>query len=316
LNGTEQHGGQAAGRGEYFAILFGATLLMGSSFVAGKLLLSAGFPPLLLAGARFFLAALACLIVVAVEAGLRRRVLLPRELVGHDWLKIVSIGLLQTGGVMGLLFWAMRDISAPMAAVLLFTNPIWVALLARLVLLEPLPRARGAGLALGALGVALALGLSFDVGGGLQRGQLIALGSAWCWAIATLINKHAKLKVHVWVLSFWQMLIGSLALLVLGLATGERWPLATTGSQWAWFLWLAIPASTGSFGLWFMALARGGATRTSGYLFLAPLFAVLLSHWLLGTQLSAEQGVGGLLIGLGIWLASLPEPRSARYLTD
>jgi drug/metabolite transporter (DMT)-like permease len=294
----------ASSRGEYLAILLGSTLLMGSSFVAGKLLLSAGFPPLLLAGTRFLVAALAALVVVAIEAGLWRQVLVPSELSGKDWLQVLAIGLLQTGGVMGLLFWSMRDIPAPMAAVLLFTNPIWVALLARVLLLEPLPRARSLGLVLGALGVALALGLRLEAGSGLLRGQLIGLGSAWCWAIATLINKRAQLRLRVWVLSFWQMLIGSLALLVLALATGEHWPSATTGSQWAWFLWLAIPASTGSFGLWFMALARGGATRTSGYLFLAPLFAAALSHWLLGAHLSTEQGWGALLIGLGIWLVN------------
>jgi drug/metabolite transporter (DMT)-like permease len=291
-------------RGEYLAILLGSTLLMGSSFVAGKLLLSAGFPPLLLAGTRFLVAALAALVVVAIEAGVWRQVLVPRELSGKDWLKVLAIGLLQTGGVMGLLFWSMRDIPAPMAAVLLFTNPIWVALLARVVLREPLPRACSVGLVLGAVGVALALGLRLGASRGLLHGQLIGLGSAWCWAIATLINKRARLRLRVWVLSFWQMLIGSLALLVLALATGEHWPSATTGSQWAWFLWLAIPASTGSFGLWFMALARGGATRTSGYLFLAPLFAAVLSHWLLGAHLSAEQGLGALLIGLGIWLVN------------
>ena len=293
---------------EYVAILLGSTLLMGSSFVAGKILLGAGVPALLLVGYRFLVAALGTLGLVAWEGGLSRRGLLPGGMTRADQLKVVLIGLLQTSAVMGLLFLAMREIPAPMAAVLLFTNPIWVALLARLFLHEALPKRRAIGLCLGTLGVALALGAGGAVSGGLWRGQLIGLASAFCWATATLVNKVANLKLGVWALSFWQMFIGSLALLAIATLNGERWPSGLTASHWGWFAWLALPASTGSFGLWFMALRRGGATRTSGYLFLAPLFAAVLSYWLLGASLSLQQALGGLAIALGIWLVNREAP--------
>jgi drug/metabolite transporter (DMT)-like permease len=289
---------------EYVAILLGATLLMGSSFIAGKILLSEGVPPLLLVGFRFLVAALGTLGLVAWEGGLSFRALVPAGLSRSDWLTVVLIGLLQTSAVMGLLFLALREIPAPVAALLLFTNPIWVAALARLFLHEPLPKLRALGLVLGTFGVALALGTSGAARGGLQRGQLIGLASAGCWAIATLVNKRANLKLGVWALSAWQMFIGSLGLLAIAVLDGERWPNELTASQWGWFAWLAFPGSIGSFGLWFMALRRGGATRTSGYLFLAPLFATLLSHWLLDARLSSQQALGGLSIGLGIWLVN------------
>jgi drug/metabolite transporter (DMT)-like permease len=292
------------GTAEYVAILLGATLLMGSSFVAGKILLSAGVPPLLLVGFRFLVAALGTLGPVAWEGGMSWRGLVPPGLSRKDWLMVAVIGLLQTSAVMGLLFLAMREIPAPMAALLLFTNPIWVAALARLFLHEPLPKLRALGLVLGASGVALALGASDAAQGELGRGQLIGLGAAFCWAAATLVNKRAHLKLGVWALSFWQMFIGSLALLAIAYLAGERWPSGLTANQWGWFAWLALPGSTGSFGLWFMALRRGGATRTSGYLFLAPLFAAVLSHWLLDATLSSRQALGGLFIGLGIWLVN------------
>lgn len=295
--------GTRAGAVEYVAILIGSTFLMGSSFIAGKILLNAGVPALLLVGFRFLVAALGTLGLVVWEGGLSARGLVPALLSRADWLKVALIGLLQTGAVMGLLFLAMREIPAPMAALLLFTNPIWVALLARVFLREKLPLLRALGLALGAVGVALALGAG-GMQGRLWHGQLIGLGAALCWATATLVNKRANLKIGVWALSFWQMLVGALALLAIAYLEGERWPNGLLPSHWGWFAWLALPGSTGSFGLWFMALRRGGATRTSGYLFLAPLFAAVLSHWLLGVSLSAQQALGGLAIGLGIWLVN------------
>ncbi|WP_295953269.1 DMT family transporter [Rhodoferax sp.] len=296
------HPGQAA----FVLTLLAATFLMGSSFIAGKILLQGGFSPMVLVGWRFLVAAAATLPLVLLDAGPLGQALLPSAMTLRDALVVVLIGLLQTAAVMGLLFVAMRTIAASTAAILLFTNPIWVAVLGRIFLGESLHRTRLLGLLLGIVGVSLAIGAGLGSlpGTDALTGQVIGLGSAWCWAAATIINKRAKLPMGSWALSFWQMLVGALAVLAIAYGSGEHWPQVTTHAQWGWFIWLAIPASTGSFGLWFVALKKGGATRTSGYLFLAPLFTVLLSFLVLGNTLVWAQGLGGVLIGLSLWLVN------------
>lgn len=290
----------------FIVTLLAATFLMGSSFVAGKILIAAGFPPMVLVGWRFVVAALATLPLVAIMEGPIRRALFPPSLRLRDIAIVVLIGLFQTVGVMSLLFYSMRTISASTAAILLFTNPIWVALLGRFFLGESLHRFRVIGLVLGVIGVVLAIGVGPGAfaGDGLLTGELIGLASASCWAVATIINKRAKLPIGSWALTFWQMLIGSFIVLAIAYGIGQHWPDTTTPAQWAWFFFLAIPASTGSFGLWFVALAKGGATRTSGYLFLAPLFAVICSFFVLDTNLSWLQLLGGALIGCAVWLVN------------
>lgn len=289
-------GGDAA----FVVTLVASTFLMGSSFVAGKILLRDGFAPMILVGWRFLVAALATLPLVLLD----RAPLWPRRAGLRAAALTLLIGLLQTAAVMGLLFLAMTSISASTAAILLFTNPIWVALLGRIFLGEALPPSRLAGLALGVAGVGFAIGIGPEVvaGGAQVRGELIGLGSSLCWAVATLINKRAALPLGAWALSFWQMLVGSLALLGFAYGSGQHWPAGTSPAQWGWFLWLAIPASTGSFGLWFVALGKGGATRASGFLFLAPLFTVILSFFVLAAPLSWQQAVGGILIGTALYL--------------
>jgi drug/metabolite transporter (DMT)-like permease len=292
-----------------------STFLMGSSFVAGKALLHAGFPPLLLVGWRFVIAAMATLPLVRLDGRKFWPALFPPRALPRDAALVVVIGLLQTAAVMGLLFLAMQWISASTAAILLFTNPIWVAVLGRLFLGEPLHGARVAGLVAGVLGVTLAIGLgpTAFAGGAAIRGELIGLASALCWAAATIINKRARLPFGSWSLSFWQMLVGAIIVLIYAYGVAdERWPTLVTASGWGWFFWLAIPASTGSFGLWFVALGKGGATRTSGYLFLAPLFTVVLSFFIFHTALSWLQGAGGLLIGLALWLVNRELPARTR----
>ncbi len=296
----------------YYAALVAATFLMGSSFIAAKLLLASGIPALWLVGWRFLVAAGATLPLAWLEAarGARRgAAALSARQIGT----VVIIGLLQTGAVMGLLFLSMREISAASAAILLFTNPIWVAVMARPFLGEALFPARITGLALGIAGVALAIGAGADSGAAADvgrhlRGELIGLASAFCWAAATIVNKRAALPLSTWTLTFWQMSIGSLALLGIAYGLGEHPAHPFDAQQWRWFLWLAIPASTGSFGLWFLALRRGGATRSSGYLFLAPVFTVLLSFLVLKTPITWLQALGGTLIGVAVWLVNREAP--------
>ncbi|SCY95723.1 DMT family transporter [Pseudomonas sp. NFACC37-1] len=288
-----------------FAVtILASTFLMGSSFVSGKILLEQGFDPLMLVGWRFFLAALATLPLVFMQGGSWRTNLLPRHLDARQVLVIALIGLTQTTAVMSLLFLAMRTVSASTAAILLFTNPVWVAVGNRLFFAQPLKANRLLGLVTGLIGVALAIGadVAKDPQPGAWIGVTLGLGAAVSWATATLIIKRNPVAVGTWTLSFWQLFIGALGALACALLAGEHWPAHLSIQQWGWFAWLAIPASTGSFGLWFVALKQADATSTSGWLFLAPMFAVLLSWAVLDIQLSVWQCLGGLLVAASIWL--------------
>ncbi|MGN8275147.1 DMT family transporter [Pseudomonas sp. SMN5] len=294
----------APGRVGFAVTILASTFLMGSSFVSGKILLDQGFDPLMLVGWRFFLAALATLPLVLMQGGSWRANLLPRHLDARQVLVMAIIGLTQTTAVMSLLFLAMRTVSASTAAILLFTNPVWVAVGNRLFFAQPLKANRLSGLVTGLIGVALAIGADFakDPQPGAWIGVTLGLGAAVSWATATLIIKRNPVPVGTWTLSFWQLFIGALGALACALVAGEHWPDHLSIQQWGWFAWLAIPASTGSFGLWFVALKRADATSISGWLFLAPMFAVLLSWVVLDIQLSVWQCIGGLLVAASIWL--------------
>ncbi|BAW24601.1 DMT family transporter [Citrobacter freundii] len=219
---------------------------------------------MILVGWRFFVAALATLPLVLLHSRQLGAALFTPQAGLRDASLMILIGLLQTAAVMELLFWAMKHVSASTAAILHFTHPIWVVLFGRVLHGEPLRSARLAGLLLGFMGVALALALGISPAifshGTSLTGEIIGLASALCWAIATLVNKRAALPFNSWALSFWQMMIGALAILILAYSNGLRWPDSVTAVQWGWFLWLAIPASTGSF----RAVVCGPEQRWSG----------------------------------------------------
>lgn len=204
---------------------------------------------------------------------------------------------------MGLLFLSMLTISASAAAVLLFTNPLWVAVLSPFVLKEKIRTPQYIGLFLGFVGVVLLIGFKADA---LEmRGNLLGLGAALCWASATLFAKRSALKVPPFILSFGQMLVGGVVLVIFSLFSNERYALTSaTSRDWAWFAWLALPSSVGSFGLWYVALSRGGALKSSSFLFLTPLFTVITSVLVLKTSVSWQQFVGVVLVGAALYIVN------------
>jgi drug/metabolite transporter (DMT)-like permease len=297
--------GQSRGAGLYYATILGSTVLMGSSFVASKMLLR-DVPPVALAASRFFVAALATLPVLWLMGRVRLRGWRATwaEVRATAWLRLILIGSLQTAMVMSLLFIGLQYLTPAKAAILMATNPILVAALGRLLLGEALRRTGQIGLLIGIAGVICCVGVDALVSRNVNRGDLIVLGGSLAWACATIVNKRARLELSPWAVNFWQMLFGAAMLAVLAAALGQSWPAELPPAGWGWFLWLAVPASTGSFGLWFAALRLGGAVRTSGFLFLVPFFAAVLSSIVLGEHLAIAQAVGGVLIAVGVYLVN------------
>jgi drug/metabolite transporter (DMT)-like permease len=295
-----------AKNGRFVAVLLTATFLMASSFIAGKTLLSAGFPPFTLVGCRFLVAALATLPILGFEKeNTFMRAVFPVHAEFKHIRHVFIIGLLQTTGVIGLIFWAMKSISANVASILLYTNPLWVALLGGIWLKEKLATNQIIGLLIGIIGVVLAIGIQAT---GTREfslpGVVMALFSALCWSFATVVNKQTTIPFSQWTLTFWQMLIGAVLLLIIGWISGEQLTGKMSAGNIGWFIWLAIPGSTIALGLWFKALSISGATKASGYLFLCPAFTILISFLVFHINVSGSQLIGGALIAVSLLLIS------------
>lgn len=281
----------------YALLILTATFLFGSTFPASKIILGQ-MTPLWAAVVRFLIAAISILPILFWQ-----RIRYPHAIRSpRPWRTLTCIGLLQTTGSMGFLNLGLRSTTPAKAAILMACTPLIVALMARLIMKEKIHSIAALGLALAFSGVVLCIGVNkLDSFG---WGDALVLCGAACWAAATLVIKTSKIIMNIWVLSFWQMLIGALCLALLAAASGEALTLPHSMAISLAFLWLAIPATTGAMALWFLALHLGGAVHTSGFLFLSPLFATLISFVAFGYALSLHELIGGVLIGSGIYLVS------------
>jgi probable blue pigment (indigoidine) exporter len=268
---------------------------MGSSFAVGKIGL--GYvSPFLLVGLRFTLAGLIMALIVARRTHPKR---------GADWLRMAIIGLFQTAGVMGCIFWSMRTITAGEASILTFINPLLVVVFGSAIGGARYRLVQWIGVVLGFVGVMVTLGFHLQI----RTGTGLALGGALSWSVATLLIKRWGPRFDLWVLTAYQMLFGGILLLIAS-ATAEHPRFIWNATSITVVLYLAIMASMVQFGIWFYLLHHGDPGKTSAFLFLAPFFGVLSGWLILGEAVRLPALAGGLCIFAGIFLVNWPEPHA------
>lgn len=293
----------------FILLLLTATFFMGSSFPTGKFLIAHEIiPPFYLGGTRFIGAGILLLLYCAIRYGRAHIIPTAKDSLIRGFCSVLIIGLLQTASAIGFLNLALERIDSALASVLFFTNPLWVLILGHFLHIDRLSLQPFFGVLLGIAGVFLCLNVEKE---GSMIGMLFALCGAISWAICTLGSKNLlKIDNPAVVLTGWQMLLGGIILYLISLISHETYsPLQLSNLGWLNFLWLMLPASIGSFSLWFLALQKGGAAQASSFLFLAPMFASLLSILFLSEQLSLKFLLGCLLIFSAIYLINRPQKK-------
>jgi len=125
-------------------------VVWGSTYLAIRVMVETA-PPLLAAGARFLLAGAIVLGWLAARGGLRRL-----RLTRAEWAGCAVFGLLLPAGGNGLVTVAERDVPSALAALIIASVPLWVALW-RAATRERMDRVALAGVLAGFAGVAVLL---------------------------------------------------------------------------------------------------------------------------------------------------------------
>ncbi len=133
-------------------------------------------------------------------------------------------------------FYALLVIPLAQVVTLEFTNPIWVALLAPLLLGEKLTRAKAAAVALGFLGV---LVIAQPGSAALGPGHLAALAAALGFALTNIVTKRLSRAEGAMAILFWMTLLQLAFAAVIALPGGISVPSA------AIWHWMALVGLTG-----------------------------------------------------------------------
>ena len=236
------------------------------------------FPPALFSGARLSLAGLLVLGFLALRGQpLRLRL---RE---YLWMLGVAVLLFVCGN--GLLTWAETYVSSGVASVIVATIPLWIALLE---LFWPhgerLTPVGWIGLLLGLIGVLILLapGLESPTALWQEKGPLLVLCSAICWALGSLVVRHRRVHVDHLLAAGYQMVFGGLVLVVIGLLLQEHREISAASFRTRGvvaFFYLLIVGSLIGYIAYNWLLRHVSAAMVGTYAYVNPIVAILVG-WL------------------------------------
>jgi drug/metabolite transporter (DMT)-like permease len=218
--------------------------------------------------------------------------------------RLIVLGLLQTAGFTGLLVWALVEGGAGKTAVLTYTMPFWTMLLAWPLLGEKLKGWQWPAALFSLMGILFILDplhLGTDI-----FSMFLAIVSGISWALAVILAKKLQARSpHLDLISLtaWQMLFGSIPIVVIALVTHStpiEWNRyfigaliynSVFGNAIAWLLWLYA----------LRHLSAGIATMTTT---VCPVIAVIASSIELHETIKPYEFLGMFFIGVSLLMIS------------
>jgi len=295
--------------------LFTIYIIWGSTYLAIRFAVES-MPPFLMAATRYLVPGLLLVswrLLAGDDFPTRR-----------EWSSAAIIGLLLLLGGNGLVSWSEQRIDSGIAALMVGTVPIWMALVDSFSGKRKIPHWLGiAGLLSGFSGIILLVGPQELLQGGTTYdlfGLAAVLLGALLWSLGSVYSRDAHLPKSPLLGTGMEMLAGSAGLFLASLVSGE-WrtfdPAAITTRSWLALAYLIVFGSLIAFVAYTWLLRNAPVSLVSTYAYVNPLVAILLGAWLAKEHLTARV-IGAAVIILGSVLlvnrgrqkGSPPEPAS------
>jgi drug/metabolite transporter (DMT)-like permease len=283
------------------AMIAGFCLVWSASFVAGKIGVTY-CPPLILLSLRFLTAGVLILAFAAFRRG-------EWNLSRRDAAAYAVIGIANNAMYLGFGYTGLQTMSAGLNALIVSANPVFVTVLAALVLREGMSWSKAIGLVLGVAGVTMIVAHRMSVGSDNPIGIAYAVAALASIVAGTLLFKILAPQGSLLIGNGVQNLSGGLVLLPFA-ATFDRWSDVTLNLHLAGaFIYLVVFGSMVAYALWFRMLTQLGAAAASAYHFVMPALGMMFGWMLLGEHVTLRDVVGVLPVALGIYLVTRSKKR-------
>ena len=279
-------------------------------------------PPFLLAAIRFTIAGVvlyAWMRLKGIPAPTRR-----------EWASATLLGAIIFLMDYGALFWAEQRVPSGIAAVVLATIPVFIAVLDIAFLRTHRLTIRLAGaLLLGLAGVAVLMNNSVSLGEAPvdHLGALALLVASVSWSVATILTRKLPLPTSKAMSSAAQMLTGGVQLFILAGLVGETrgFRFASVSTEtWIALAYLIVAGSLAGFTAYVWLLHYESPTRVGTYAYVNPVVAVAVGYFFGGETVGPRTLLGTALIlvsvisinlGRGL-LSQRPAPTSEPELAE
>ena len=269
-----------------FAIIY---FVWGSTFLAIRIGVRE-VPPFLLAAMRFLVAGL-ILYGWMIAQG-------ERSPTARQWTSASILAILIFVLDYGLLFWAEQRVPSGVAAVMMATIPVFMAL-SEIIFLrtQRLTIRLALALLIGMGGVAVLMSPSLNLGGAPidKVGAVALIIAAIAWSVSSALTRKLPLPSSKVMSSGSQMLAGGVFLALTAAALGEFrnfHPWTVSRGAWLALLYLIVPGSIIAFTAYVWLIHRESPTKVGTYAYVNPVVAVLLGYFVGGEALGLRTILG------------------------
>lgn len=216
------------------------------------------------------------------------------------------IGVLQTAGMVGFSQWALITGGAGKVAILTYTMPFWVILLAALFLNERLTKQQYWATGIAVCGMILIL-QPWNIDGSMEA-SVLALLSGISWGASVIIAKRLYVRHPTDLLSLttWQMVMGAIVLTVIALLVDSK-PIIWSSYLIGGLAYNAILSTAVAWVLWMFILKNLPAGIAGLGTLAVPTLGALLSWWLLGERPNSPETIGIICVVFALVIISLPK---------
>jgi drug/metabolite transporter (DMT)-like permease len=277
-----------------FAIIY---FVWGSTFLAIRVGVHE-VPPFLLAAMRFLIAGLVLYGWVMARGERSPNV--------RQWASVTLLAILIFVCDYGLLFWAEQRVPSGIAAVMLATIPVFMALSEILFLrTQRLTPRLALALLVGIAGVGVLMSRSLNLGGAPidTKGAAALIFAAMSWSIASALTRKLPLPTSKVMSSGAQMLVGGVLLSLTSAALGEFrnfHPATVSRDAWLSLLYLIVAGSIIGFTAYVWLLHHESPTKVGTYAYVNPVVAVLIGYFLGGEPLGLRTLLGTLFVLISV----------------
>ena len=276
-------------------------VIWGSTFLAIRYSIET-IPPLITAGFRHLVAG-----SILLAWGLARG----RRPTLAQWRASVLPGFLFFVVGHGSLHWAEQSVPSGIAALLIATEPIFLALLIAMTATKKLPdKSTMAGLVLGVIGVAVLIKPDPAHSHGSLIGTLAVLLGAFSWSAGIVVSRRSRLAGDPLMMTTLSLLSGAVMLLLVAWLTGEMrgfHPADVNIRSLAGLLYLIAFGSIVGFTAYNWLLERCSPTLVITHAYVNPIVAVLLGWAVAGERLDLSLLVATVLVVSAVALAGRAE---------
>jgi drug/metabolite transporter (DMT)-like permease len=277
-----------------FAIIY---FVWGSTFLAIRVGVHE-VPPFLLAAMRFLVAGLVLYgwMIAQGEPSPSRR----------QWMSASLLAVLIFVIDYGLLFWAEQRVPSGIAAVMMATIALFMAL-SEIIFLgtQKLTIRLGLALLIGIAGVAVLMSRSLNLGGAPidSVGAVALIIASISWSIASVLTRKLPLPTSKVMSSGAQMLAGGVLLTLTAASLGEFrnfHPAAVSRGAWLSLLYLIVAGSIIGFTAYVWLIHHETPTKVGTYAYVNPVVAVLVGYFLGGEPLGLRTILGTVFVLISV----------------